>query len=166
MNNTWIKVTKDLDINEMDTPDDIGGSSIKYWIKCIDNGRKHKSMSGNSYELLYYEVYNRFLEPTELVEFNLKCKSLTDYFYGEYYLRANIEDNNNEIRTKNFQGCQIQISLAKLIEFMKKYGSFKSWEAIEIQEKYDDLQIQYKTLYNRSEELESELKRKADLQNK
>jgi len=89
---TWFRISKDLKIEELDTPDLSMAEATKYWIRGIYNGRTYTTIANNTYKLYDYKIYNVYIEETVISEMNLTCHSFHDtrdtafYTYIEFYM--------------------------------------------------------------------------------
>ncbi|MBN1187198.1 MAG: hypothetical protein JXB49_33275 [Bacteroidales bacterium] len=151
----WIKVTKKLEISEHDTPDIKDAKKIKYWIKCIPYANLNKFN-----ELNKYEIYDGNIESCRMAEFKLEARHIQDEANKSNAITSYIEDGYGKIRQRIFTGNFKEDRIKDLVAFLKKYGSIKSWDAIERQEKIEELNLKIEELEDQIISLKDEIERK------
>jgi hypothetical protein len=160
MGSKFLKISRNYELKILDNPDETGSDSVRYWIKCTDSGKPHQDKSKtNSYYLINnYRILDKNLKKTQIIELNFICKSIKEkYIRNDWSLVVILQDINGETRTREFSSGGILSRFKKLFNYLETYGSLKSWEAIEVQEKYDELNERYENLYIENENLKKEL---------
>ncbi len=148
----WYRITKKLEIEEYDKPDISNAKTTKYWLKRNFNGRTHTTSAGNEYELYDYIIYNEYVEETVISEMNLTCYDIHDSYdsmvngtYMEFEMKDSYKSNKKITMGGNYSRSEIIIDA---IKFMKEFGTFRAWEAIELYQENTELKKKITELEN------------------
>jgi hypothetical protein len=152
----WLRVSKALEVEEFEKPNIRLEAQTKYWIKVTYNGRGHSTSSTYTHKLYDYQVFDQVLEPSIIEEMNLKCKTLHDTWVWNsgVYAEFGLFDSEQKLRNIEIYGSSHQEKIRNGIIYMKEYGHFKSWEAIEVYEEKIELLKEFENRDNRIESLE------------
>ena len=164
----WIRITKKLVVSEYKQPDISLSGKTKYWLKKNDVGNMHTTSFGNSYVLFNFEIFDCFLEPTEIVEQNLTCREIADSLESAFgnTVRFSIEDSNGLVINRYFgsigtsSGKSREAALIEGIIFMKEYGQFHSWEAISLAEELKEVKEGRRKLWKKYIDLKEKMTKK------
>jgi len=120
----WIALTHDLKAKEYTKP--IQDSNVFIWI------HKYFGWQWDAYTTMFkYDIFSSVLKPIQLQEGNFTCTVLEDHCMprgcGNFYsIKFGITDKNNELRTGNGLGQQIE-GIVETIKLMSEIAIYEDW---------------------------------------
>jgi hypothetical protein len=146
----WIRITSNLKLKIFNNPDPDLADKTRFWLKRIYV--KSNSSSGILYHSYRYEIYDPFLNNSEITEQNLICNSIyEDYIYpaGSRTVFV-VKTPDGEIRHIPVEMSELfgkERSILEGYKFMLIHGHLHSWEAVNfsmenfrLKNKIDDLE--------------------------
>lgn len=137
----WYRVTNQFEITIHDIPDLSLKKETKFWIEAVSNNRIHTtSISKNDFELCDYNIFDNTIEPIQITEQNLTCTRMYERIANTWgsVVCFEIKDAENVKRKIEFGSVRLETgkeadeAILDGINFMKKFGSNKTWEIIDL----------------------------------
>lgn len=138
----WYRISSEFKVEEVDNPELNKLPETKFWLN-----KQRISIPLSDKENYQITVYDASIDKTELRHMNLRVIDVFEgKYYGMPYLTCKAYDRLNVNRKLAYNEPSTKLCIVQLIKFLFEFGSYNSWESIELRQENIELKRQVENL--------------------